>query len=416
MSLQFQEKDYCRLNVHYVAEAADVKEAKEKALKKLRQELKSQKVKVPGFRTKSATNQALETHFKIPLENFLKQELFEKAYLDFQFKFEGKPMFSPKLNSDNLHKSEYWCDFDVFIKPKVTLNKYKEFEIPKYYHKSSLEELSQKTLEELRRTFGDSKPYVDGDVVELGDEITLDAIFTDPQTGEKIEELSKEGMLHTVGNGIKELDQALLSMAPGETKTINYCFNTQEYPNELTVTQTVHMGMKKMPIEANDELAKKANTSSLDELMNQIHGMHSSSLKRAEDNYIKEQIFSRLLENNEVTPPDYLIEAEMRSSYKLTPEQLSSLSEEQRKQMQQISEKSVKLSLILDQIREEEPSCNFSQNEVLKVLADKLSASGQNAEQIIKNLIDSQRIYGAIANIKDSIVIEYIMSTCKFID
>lgn len=416
MSLQFQEKDYCKFNVHFVAEGDDIKQAKEKALVKLKKQLVSQNVKVPGFRTQKAPAIALETHFKPHLENIIKQELFEKAYSDFQFQYEGKPMFSPQLNSDNLHKSEYWCDFDVFVKPKVTLSKYKDFEIPKYYHNSSIDELSQKTLEEIRRTFGESRPYVEGDLVEKGDEITLDTIFVDLETKEKIEDLSKEGMLHTVGNGVKELDDALLNMAPGESKTINFCFNTTEYPQQLEVTQTVHMGMKKTPMEANDKLARKANVETLDELIKQINGMHSSALKKAEDNYIKEQIFSRLLEGNEVVPPEYLIEAEMMSNYRLTKEQLASLSAEQKQQLKEASEKAVKLSLILDEIREQEPSCNFSQNEVLNIFSQKLAAAGQDAEKIIKNLINSHKIYGAIANIKDSIVIEFIMSTCKFTD
>jgi FKBP-type peptidyl-prolyl cis-trans isomerase (trigger factor) len=416
MTLQFQEKEYCKYNVHYVSTKEELEAAKNTAFTKLKSELVKQKVKVPGFRVQKATKQAIVTHFKPSFENFIKQELFDKAYKDFQFQFDGKPMFSPKVNSDNLHGSEYWCDFDVYIKPKVTLNKYKEFEIPKYYQKASIEDLTQKTLEDLRRTFGESRPYVDGDLVETNDDVTVDMEFFDAETSAKIEDLSKEGMLHTVGSGIKELDEALLGMAPGETKTIPFNFKTPEYPKDMTVKQTVHMGMKKTPLELNDELAKKTKLESLEKLIEQINGMHSSAARQAEEHHLKDQIYARLLENNEVTPPDYLVEAEAMSGFQLTPEQFSALPEEQKVEYKDAATKAVKLSLILDEIRSQEPSCTFSDFEILNILNKKLAASGQDGERIINNLVKSNRIVGAMANIRDSIVIEYISGTCTFVN
>lgn len=416
MGLQFQEKDYCKYNVHYVSTKEEVEAAENAAYFKLKAELDKQKIKVPGFRTGRATKQALFANFRPSFENFIKQELFDKAYKDFQFQFEGKPMFAPKVNSDNLRGSEYWCDFDVYIKPAVTLNKYKEFEIPKYYSKSSIEELTQQTLQELRQAFGESRPYVDGDLVELGDDITVDAEFFDAETSSKIEELTKEGMLHTVGKGIKELDEALLGMAPGETKTIPFNFNTSEYPKDLIVKQTVHMGMKKTPLELGEELAKKTKLESLEKLVEQINGMHSSAERQAEENYIKDQIYTRLLEHNEVTPPDYLVESEVMSGFKLSKEQFFALSEEQKAKYKDAAEKAVKLSLILDEIRTQEPACNFSDLEILNILNKKISESGQDGNQVINSLVKSNRIIGAMANIKDSIVIEYISGTCTFIN
>lgn len=416
MGLQFQEKEYCKYNVHYVSTKEELEEAQKTAFVKLKKELIKQKAKVPGFRVEKATKQALTTYFKPSLDNFTKQELFDKAYKDFQFQFDGKPMFAPKVNSDNLRGSEYWCDFDVYTKPPVTLNKYKEFEIPKYYSKSSIEELTQQTLQELRQAFGESRPYVDGDLVETGDDITVDAEFFDAETSTKIEELTKEGMLHTVGKGIKELDEALLGMAPGETKTIPFNFKTDEYPQDLIVKQTVHMGMKKAPLELGEELAKKAKLESLEKLIEHINGMHSSAERRAEENHIKDQIYTRLLEHNEVTPPDYLVESEVMSGFQLSKEQFLSLSEEQKTKYKEAAMKAVKLSLILDEIRTQEPACNFSDLEILNILNKKISESGQDGNQVINSLVKSNRIIGAMANIKDSIVIEYISGTCTFVN
>lgn len=407
--LKVQETEYCKLVVSFQATPDLVKAKKELAVK----ELNKAKVAVPGFRPGKVSYQAMNLHREKAVKELATRELVSEAYNQLIFQEKIKTFFYPSIKHVEFHKDDFWCELEALKKPEVTLKQYKDFEIPAP-PKENVEHLVAKTLEDMRYLHGDSRPFDDGDVISNKDKVTIDV--TASINGEKIEALCKTGFLHTVGDEtMPEFDQEIIGMAPGEEKTFNLKLDNKD----VLFVVNFHMGMKTDPCPLDDSFAERLSFKTLNELMTNVQGSISRQVQNNYNEKLNQQLLARLLENAEVISPDFMVEMEASHAAQQRGIKWETLDNLTKQSLKQEADKAVKLSLILDTIREVEPTCVFSDLEIMSVLHQILEMQGKSKAEIhsiIDHLKQNGSIVSIVANLKDKLVIDTLIKTCSIIE
>ena len=406
--LKVQETEYCKLAVSFQADPSLVRSKKEIAV----QELNKAKVHVPGFRPGKVSYQAMVNYREKAVKELATRELVSEAYNQLLFQEKIKTFFYPNIKHVEFHKDDFWCELEALKKPEVKVNQYKEFEIPAPVVEN-IEHLTAKTLEDMRYLHGESRPFDDGDFVAEKDKITIDVEAS--IDGEKVEGLSKSGFLHTVGQDMMpEFDQEILGMKPGESRSFTLKLDNKD----VLFKVDFHMGMKTDPCPLDDSFAERLSFKTLDELMTNVQGSLARQVKNSYEEKLNQQLLSRLLENAEVTAPDFMIEMEASHAAQQRGVQWASLDDATKQSLKNEAEKAVKLSLILDTIRDIEPTCVFSDLEIVSVLHQILETQGKSKQEIdgiIDHLKQNGSLVGIVANLKDKLVIDTLLKTCSII-
>lgn len=414
MQIEAEETEYCKLHVKYQGDPEIVKEKRQEAVKQLKN------VQIPGFRKGKAPDYAIKAKCKKQIQNYINQFMVSQAYDDVQFEKNIKPIGEPNILNYSLEGNKFTCEMDVFHKPEIELKEYKGFEIPKPDIERDPTIQVQQTLQALREKYGDVAPYDDGDFVEKNDQITLDVVGA--IDGEQVDEFTIEGQLHTVGESkLPGFDDSILGMTPGEEREFEV-----EYPSDqgderfrgkaISFKVTIHMGMKKKPCPLDDSLAQKLGVETLDQLNEELKKIAKANIEVQEKKQIGEQIKKRLVAAHDFQVPDWLLKMEGQYLAAMQNVDWKKLTDEQRDEFLNQGVDNVKLSLILDSIREEEPDAVLSDQEALEAVKQQARASGQDPEQFIINSQNNGRLLGFVSAMKDQFTIQFLTDNCKVVE
>lgn len=413
MTLQVQEVELCKLNVQYVAPTDKVRAARDKAIDRIKKE----KVPVKGFKPGTAPAKAIEFAMKSTVDSLAAKDLVSEAYNDLLFEHKIKTMFYPKVQHQSFDKGQFLCEMTVWKKPDVELKQYKEFTIPRPATESH-SDVSAKMLENIRNQNGDARPYGDGDFVQKGDKITMD--IKAECDGQAVTELTKEGLVYSVGQ-FADLDENLLGMVPDEKRQFKIQMKSNS-PVEsvrdkvVDFSVTLYMGMRTEPAALDDELAKKVGFSSFEQLEKQVNSIAMNQVKSKQTNDLNQQVLSRLVDANPVSVPPWLTEMEAQNIARNRGADLKSLPKETLNMVLADAERSVKLSLILDSIRDTEPDMMFSERELLNSLRMKAAETGDNPDDFIAKISKDGSIFGIVANMKDAATIDWVIKHSTIVD
>lgn len=414
MSMEVEEVDYCKIHVKYQGDPAVVREKQKDAIKELR------KIQIPGFRKGKAPDYAIKAKCKRQINNHVMQFMVGQAYDDVQFEQNIKPIGQPNITNTVLDGNKFSCELEVFHKPEIELKQYKEFEIPKPDVDQDPNTQVQQTLQALRERNGDVEPYGDEDFVEKGDQITLDV--TGIIDGEEIPEFSIEAQLHTVGQGLLPgFDDAILGMAPGDEREFEV-----EYPKDqgeekfrgkvIQFKVTVHMGMKKKPCPLDDSLAQKLGVDTLEQLKNELKKIAKANIDVQEKKLIGDQIKKRLVAEHDFQVPQWLLNMEAQYLAASQNVDWKQLGEEQRDEFLNQSVDNVKLSLLFDSIRDEEPDAVLSDQEALEAVKQQAKASGHDPENFLIESQNNGRLLGFISAMKDQFTLQFLIDNCTLVE
>ena len=408
MTLQVNEIEYCKLQIHYVADPAKVKAKRSEAIKELKKH-----AKIAGFREGKAPDYVIATQKKPQIEHWVKQELMAEAYQDILFETKIKPLGHPRVENADLNGSEFWCNLSMFKKPEFTLQNYKGFEVPEPHQPHTPEEMAAKMMQELRVRHGDVAPYEESDFVEMGDKVTMDLEIR--QAESLREDLSQMGITYTMGQNLyPELDQNLLGMVAGEERTLDG-FKIPEQEGEFSILVRIHMGLKPQPAPLDDELAFKVGFENYAQMQSYIEGVTSQQFQQNRSNVINQQVMKHLAAEHSFEVPEWYVTTEaeqLAAKGKLT---WIEMSDEEKAPILTQAKENVKLALILDSIREEEPESMLSDQEIFNLVAQRLEGTGQNAKQFFVEAEQSGRLSNMLSHFRNEGVLQWVVSTCKFV-
>jgi len=416
MEIQVNEVEYCKLNVHYEALADEIASKRDEVLKIFKN------APVPGFRKGKANMEAIKYHYKNQINDSLKRALAEEAFHNTLFEKNIKPLGSPNFNSLLLTNGKFICDFSMNKKPDFELGPYKNLEIPKPHNVMNPSVEAEKTLQELRVRFGDSVPFGEDDFVQQSDSVIVSYEgFVD---GEKVDALStKQGELIKIGSSeLAEFDTNLLGMKLGESREFDLVAPEGGLPSlsgkTIRFKCELSMGSKHTPSPLDDSLAKKVGRESFQELRDYVTNLSIAKVQENIQQLIREAVSNSLTSLNDFKVPEWLTSSEARYLAAHSKLDWNLLKDEDKEKFITLADKNVKLSLILDRIRDTEPEAQLSDQEALEIVKGFLSKNIKNMtlEEAINNMNKTGELQLLLARIKDENTVDYVAKNAKIVD
>lgn len=414
MEITVKEVEYCKVDVHYEMDVADVFDEKSSEVAhRLRHK------QIPGFRTGKAPVSIIKQYFKSQIKdetvNEFANDAVQNTIAEKNLKLFGKPQF----NGYSLNGGKFICDFSMFIQPTFELKEYKGFDIPKPKQAETADALAQKTLQEIRVANGEEAQFTETDVIAMGDNVVIKYSCT--IDGKTVERLCADNELVRIGKTpIPEFDEHLVDMKAGEEKT--FTIKLPEDGNDAlagqmaTFTVSVILGSKVAPAPLDDELAKKVGLKSLQELNSAVQAMSGNRVKEMENAGVLNQISARLVANHDFKVPSWLTLAEAK--YKVVNDGINwdEMEDFRREQYLGIAERSVRLTLVLNKIREEEPNAQLTEEETLATLKQGLAKQVSDVDEAMKALYKNGQLPSLYNRVKDEYALEFIRGTCKIVE
>lgn len=412
MLIELNEIEYCKVNVKFEADIDHVKNKRFEVIQSLK------KQNVPGFRPGKATNEAVEHHFADKIDKYLQTELAYDAFQTVISEKNIKPFGNPEFTSLHLDGLNFKCDFCLHKIPEIELKEYKGLNIPKCPVPNATE-MAEKILQELRVRNGQMSPFVENDLLQNGDNAIVD--YSGFLMNKEEPVIKVEAEILTMGQApIESFNENLLGMKVGEKREF-----TSKLPSDI---QAQHLADKEVKfvvelkmaskVEAaplDDELAKRVGTKNLNELISLAHSMAGSRVQELETQYYSHQVSERLIENHNIQIPNWLtlVEAQMlakRNEYEWDP-----MTDDIKEKWLKLGEKSVKLSLILNKIKEEEPDAQLSDEEVINIMRMKfdreikMSDKKISIDDVLNELAQTGKMSIMSSVIRDDFVIDFVI-------
>lgn len=415
MQIDIVENEPCKLTVNYAADALQILNKRGEILQAFK------KAPVPGFRPGKATVDAIKVHYRQQIEESLKRALAEDAYHNVLFEKKIKPHGAPRFNSLMLADGKFTCEFDLYTKPEFELVTYKNLEVPKPHATITEVEMTEKLMQDLRVRFGDVAPYGESDFIQMGDNVILD--YESTIDGVRVDNLCAEGEMLTVGaSKLTIIDDNILGMTIGETREFDFSVPEAGLPSlsgkTIHFKVTLVTGSKSTPCPLNDELAARVGHKNIEDLRKFVHSAAMGKLAMQEKASLNEAVSAKLIADNTVNVPNWMTLSEAQYLAHQAKLEWDKMADEDKEKYMEVSEKNVKLSLVLDKVRETEPEAQLTDQEVFDIIKRNLANTKltTSLDDIIKEMSRTGYLQILFSRIRDEHALDFIVKSVKVIE
>lgn len=407
-----EEKEYCKVEVCFQAEPEKVVSKRNEVTDKLFKEVS--KTGMAGYRKGKAPISAVKSRYRKQIESETERELQALAYDEIIFETKMKTIFYPQIIKSVLDNSKFQIRMLFMKKPTFELKQYKGFEIPKPHVGISAPDLVEQMIQQMRMENGDVVPFSDTDFIQKSDKVTLDVKCT---VESKVDEnLSSDGMLYNVGdNFYPGFDDNIQGMAVGEERTFDLLWDDATQKRATFVVK-FNMGVKTVPCALDDEFAKKIGLESYAQLRERVEGAAGSRIKASEMKLIAQQIVARLVTEHDFEVPGWLTLLEAKQLAAKHQLVWNDLEEDTRTKITSLAQEQVKISLIMDSIRDAEPDTQLSEKEMLEIIRQRVAQLGQDPEQYLVESQRSGRLFGVVAALQHEATLQWLVDQSKIVE
>lgn len=418
MSFEVKEVSYCKLSVNVNFDSDKIEEKRSQVLNEFK------KFPVPGNRPGKASIDAIKHRYRAQIDARLREALAEEAYHGAVTEKELKTLGNPEFTSLSLNENSFSCSFNVNTKPTFELSDYKAFSLPKPKNNLSAEEFAESLLQELRERNGETVPFGDDDFVQKGDSVIID--YVGIVDGVERSELTAKKEVITIGSSpFPAFDENLLGMKVGEERSFDVPAPSNasvEYANKtITFKVTLALGSKTTPAPLDDELAKRLNFTDLQSLRSHVGSVATQRTSEHEKALLLQQISARLVENHNFQIPSWLTTGEAQLHCSRAGLKWDEITDERKEEFLSQAEKSIKLSLVLEKIRENEIEAQLSDEELNQFIDRELVNLARSNEQAdvdnLRNQIHSSGMLPVlIGKIRDDYTLNYLLGTSTVVE
>lgn len=356
--------------------------------------------KVKGFRKGKVPRAVLERRFGKDVNADITQKLIQESLIQAIRETEMNIIGNPQIDSPELATGgDYTYTSTVEIKPEIGEIDYKGIKVTKNMYSVSDEEIDAQ-LQMLQKNMAQMEKIEEDRALQEGDFALID--YEGFQNGTPHPEAQKtENFTLKIGDGhiLKEFDDAIVGMNPGEEREIKIQF-PEDYFNQNMGGQEIDFKVNLKDIrqevlpQIDDELAKKVGEyQNMEELKNAIvTNLEEGYTKRTEQE-LNEQIFQELIDRTDFEVPDALVEYELEgimadaersfSYHNMTLEQVGLTRETMAEKYRDTALRQVKRHLILDRIVEQE-KMELADNDLDQAFEDMSKAFNQPGAEIRK--------------------------------
>ena len=327
--------------------------------------------KIRGFRPGKAPRGVLERMFKKEVQADVSSRLIQESFVEAIKETDLKIVGSPKVDPPGIEpKTSYKYDATIEIRPEIDNIEFKGLKLKKTKYQISDSEI-QAQLNKLQKNMAQLKS-VDGNRPAKKDDIAMIdyAGFKDGKPFAETQAIENTAIKIGDGSMLKDFDEKLVGMKPGDEKEFNVRF-PKDYSNKKLADLDITFQMKLNEIkeeilpEIDDELAKDLGEyNTLDELKDAITDNLQQGYAKRTEQELNEQVFKTLIEKTEFEVPESLVDAEVQEivaeaersfSYQnRSLEDLGLSRDSLLEQYRKTAEKQVRRHLILSQIIDQE--------------------------------------------------------------
>lgn len=415
MDIIVSELEPCKLSVQCKANFLEISD------KRVEVENSFKKAPVKGFRPNKASIEAIRVHYRQQIDESLKRALAEDAYHNAIFEKKLRPHGAPKFNSLLLDGGAFTCEFEVHTKPDFTLAPYKELELPKPHQTQTADETTEKMLQELRLRFGDVVPFTDTDFIQMGDNVIID--YQGFIEGVKVDNLCATGEMVNIGkNDIPDFDSNLLGMITGETREFDIHAPDTSLPSmagkNIHFVVSLTTGSKTTPCPLDDALAIKMGKKDFQELRDQVAAVSVNRVATSAKMATHDAISKKLVADNTIDVPNWMSLSEARYLAHQSQLDWTTISDLDKERFMELATKNVKLSLVLDKIRETEVESQLSDQEIFDIIKQNLAQTKmtKSLDEVIQEMNKTGYLQILFSRIRDEYTMDFIVKSTKLIE
>lgn len=390
----------------------------------------AKQIRLPGFRPGKAPRKLLEARVGrgAVLEQVVNDAL-PGRYSQAVSETDVKPLGQPEIDITKLEDGqELVFTAEVDVRPEITLPDLSALKITVDPVVVADEDV-EKELETLRARFGTltgvERPVETGDFVSIDLSATVD--------GNDVPEAKTDGLSHEVGSGqlIDGLDDALVGMATGETKTFSTKLVAGPHAGkDAEVTVTVgSVKVRELP-EADDEFAQLASEfDTIGELRENLTEQVTryKSIQQAEQ--IRDAAIETLLEQTEVPLPESIVQAQVDETVHQAihgldhnEDRLAELLAEQGSSREEFdadarsnAEKAVKTQLLMDTVADD-LDIQVGQNDISDRLMLMSRQYGIEPQQLIQLLQQNNQLPAMFADVRRGLAVAAVVEAATVTD
>jgi trigger factor len=325
-----------------------------------------QRVRVKGFRTGRIPRNVLQGIYGDDIVSEVRSHLVEET-LGEVIKDRGLQIVSrPEVESQDLHEGNAFAFSAVFeVKPQIEIKDYLGIEVEKVKVAITDTQINE-ALQRLQESHASLELVKDREVVQKGDFVTLDFNGTcggNPFSGSKGENYTLE---LGAGNALPQFESAVDGANIGDQRTAHVDY-PENYANKEIAGKTVEFSLvvreikQKVLPQLDDEFAKDhGEHGSLDELRAAIRKRLEDELRHYQEEQLKEQLLSRLIESHSFSIPQSMVERQTRYLMERYQSQVAAQSgaeaesapptEEARKALEARAARQVQATLLVERI------------------------------------------------------------------
>lgn len=415
MQIEVTELEPCKLAVHYEANTLEIMDKRAEVQNVFK------KAPVPGFREGKAPMDAIKMHYRQQIEDSLKRALAEDAYHNTLFEKKLRPHGAPFFKSMTLDGGKFTCEFDILTKPEFEVPAWKDMEIPKPHEEIDSVKMYELMMQELRVRAGDVSPYTDEDFVQTGDNIIVD--YEGSLDGTPSENLTAQGEMITVGKGpLPGFDTNLLGMKLGEVREFDFVAPEGGLPSlsgkTLHFKVTVTMGSKTVPCSLDDELALRVGKKDFGELQEFVNQAAFARVTQTSRMRLHDAVAQKLVDEVKIQVPNWMSLSEAQYLAHQSQLNWTNIPDEDKEKLLEMAEKNVKLTLLLDKIRETEPEAQLTDQEVFEIIKQNLAntKTNQSIDDVIQQMSSTGYLQILFSRIKDEHTMDHIVKNVKTIE
>ena len=322
--------------------------------------------RMPGFRPgKVPVGLLKKTHGNAVMGEVLEQTVNESSQSAIS-DHDLRPVSQPKIEIVKFEDGadlEYSIELEVF--PEISLTDFSKLKLDRFKVPADEEQVNA-TLEQMAASQKETKLVEKSRPTQRGDVAIID--FVGRVDGEEFAGGKADGYALDIGSGsfVPGFEDQVIGHSVGETFNVNVTF-PENYAEELANKDAVfEVTVKELregvPVEINDEIAKKMGLENVDELKKSIRDSHEQELSVFSRMRTKRELLDILDKEHQFELPEGMMDAEFNAIWEQfqnqkenNPDQIdeddkNKSEKELKAQYREIAERRVRLGLLLAEI------------------------------------------------------------------
>ncbi|HEV2147944.1 MAG TPA: trigger factor [Longimicrobiaceae bacterium] len=380
-------------------------------------------IRLPGFRKGHIPQRILEKQFGASIEQETMERVIQETYREVLEQGDLRPISQGTIDNVHYHDDNQELHYEVEfeVQPEVTLARLSGFTAQRPSDEVGEDEVDS-VLERLRDERGVWQPRAEGEKPDWADQVLVELTPRADEGSEEEPETNTYKFVLGEGQAIPEIEQAIMTLAPGEEGDFTVHF-PEDFADEAQAgkEQNLHIKLvsvqhKEVP-ELDDEFARSlGDFEDLTALRARVmEDLREEATRRAEAE-VRGQLVGQVLEANPFEVPDSMVERYLDYMTGQSAEDRSKLTDEQQEQISQWrqslrpqAEEGMKRVMVVERIAADQ-GLTATQDEIDARVEELAEKHGQTPAQVWLQLEKTGQLQALESEITEEKVFDYLKS------